>query len=419
MSRLTLLFAPLLGLALVGCDGKAEDTGGWEDTAAAGDTATADTDTTDTDTASVELATMYAARGEHAVGYAVLDASAGLEVKAWYPTAEAGGAEIVYSVLGKFPGLPTEVITIHGTAHRDASPGAGPYPLVVLSHGFSMNPEWYPLAEHLASHGFVVLGPEHTEFDWGADIVSATIARPADVSATIDLAEEGALAGAIDATNVAVVGHSYGGYTALAAAGARFDLDSLAARCVSEEDPFIFSYFCEPFVDAGAQLADLMGLDAAPAGLWPALADSRVDAIVPIAGDAYLFGDDGLAEVTVPAMMIGGTADSGTPWDWGTGMAFDAVSSDYRALVGLEGAEHFIPITSCDNMPFTDDLGAGYRSYICEDPAWGKGEALDVIHHLTTAFLLDVMTQDSGAAAALDASLYEGTAALDVMIERH
>ena len=40
-------------------------------------------------------------------------------------------------------------------------------------------------------------------------------------------------------------------------------------------------------------------------------------AILPIAGDSYLFDKAGLAKITVPLMAIGGTADTGTPFDLG------------------------------------------------------------------------------------------------------
>jgi len=38
-----------------------------------------------------------------------------------------------------------------------------------------------------------------------------------------------------------------------------------------------------------------------------------VDAIALLACDALLFGQDGLAEVTVPVVAIGGTLDGGSP----------------------------------------------------------------------------------------------------------
>ena len=44
---------------------------------------------------------------------------------------------------------------------------------------------------------------------------------------------------------------------------------------------------------------------------------------LPIASDSYMFGEDGLAKIATPMMAIGGTADTGTPFDWGTKSAFD------------------------------------------------------------------------------------------------
>jgi predicted dienelactone hydrolase len=360
----------------------------------------------ETDSELPPSSTRYVARGAHAAGFAVFD-----ELKAWYPADATGPGEIEYSFPLKLAGFPAEPVTVLGAAHRDAAVDAagGPYPLVVLSHGFGMNPEWYhTLAEHLSTHGFVVLGPEHLESDWFTDVVTSTVSRPADIRDSIDLALAGPLSHAIDAERIAVIGHSYGGYTALAAAGASFDLQGLQARCEGVADPFVAAYFCEPFVGAGAELAELMDLDAEPEGLWPSLADDRVDAIVSMAGDAYLFGEAGLEAVQIPTMSLGGTADTGTPWDWGAGLTFEAISSHDRALVSLEGAEHFVPVTSCEDMPWTASLPPEYASYICEDPAWDKQEALDTVHHFTTAFLLHTLAADPLAYAVLDPALYAG-----------
>ena len=114
----------------------------------------------------------YIERGLRAVGHTTLEepreGDAPLEIKAWYPAQAADDASMDYAVTLRLAGFGGQAVTILGDAAQDASPDAehGPYPLVVLSHGFALNPEWYhPLAEHLASHGFVVLAPEHQEFD--------------------------------------------------------------------------------------------------------------------------------------------------------------------------------------------------------------------------------------------------------------
>ncbi|MEZ4594355.1 MAG: hypothetical protein R3D55_24910 [Chloroflexota bacterium] len=90
-----------------------------------------------------------------------------LELSLWYP-AEAGADEAkAYAYQVKLPVLGAVTIA---TDASYAVPGAaydlarGPYPLVVLSPGFAMSASSYGwLAQHLASHGFVVLAVEHDE----------------------------------------------------------------------------------------------------------------------------------------------------------------------------------------------------------------------------------------------------------------
>ena len=130
---------------------------------------------------------------------------------------------------------------IAGHALVDAAPDttAAPYPLVVFSHGWGSEDIFYAwLVEHLASYGFVVVGPDHQEFtdETSSDLVRTTVDRPYAITHTIDYAAtltapDGALAGLIDMERIAVAGQSYGGYTALAAAGARYDMNAYAARC--------------------------------------------------------------------------------------------------------------------------------------------------------------------------------------------
>ena len=348
----------------------------------------------------------YAEPGSYAAGFQVAQHD-GLEIKAWYP-ANGAAAPISYDVVRKFPGFPSDPVAITGTALAEAPVAeGGPFPLVVLSHGFGLNPEWYhTLAEHLATHGFVVLATEHQEGDWSEDVHRATVERPIEVSATLDFAEADEQRDWIDVDRVAVVGHSYGGYTALAVAGARLDPPSLEARCAGEVDPLVEAYFCGTFVGSEGVLAGHLGLDDVPEGLWPSMRDERVDTIVSMAGDAYLFGEAGLAAVDVPVMVMGGTADTGTPWDWGAQLAFDHVGSAERALVGLEGAEHMIATATCDDMPFTDMIPESFRSYVCEDPAWDKSEALAVTNELTTAWLRHVLDGERAARRVLEPLRY-------------
>jgi predicted dienelactone hydrolase len=110
----------------------------------------------------------------------------------------------------------------------DAPPADGAWPLVVISHGNSGTPWAYrQLAKHLALAGFVVALPAHTgntRLDNSLAGTAANLAnRPRHITLAIDavLAETLGAHVATDAAGprVAVIGHSIGGYTALAAAG--------------------------------------------------------------------------------------------------------------------------------------------------------------------------------------------------------
>ncbi len=142
-----------------------------------------------------------------------------LETVIWYPRADG--------IAGSEPGV-------------DASPADadGPFPIVVYSHGSSGKPLYQTfLTEHLASHGFIVVAPSHPGntsddcFPCGPDsILPSARERPADVTFVLDrvlsMREDPAslLGSSVDPERTAIVGHSFGGWTAIyVAADGRFD----------------------------------------------------------------------------------------------------------------------------------------------------------------------------------------------------
>lgn len=398
----------------------------------------------------------FAARGPYVVGvreFVIEDAERPLSVTVWYPALNPSSApETTVYLPDLFP--------IAGQAIADAPPdvGGGPYPLVIFSHGFGgFRYQSTYLTEHLASYGFVVMSADHPgstildllgdevsldevrqivtgsdsqsellgqlmargRAERGAELMAVSLAlRPLDVLREIEFAEtltapDGALAGAIDLERIAVSGHSFGGYTAVAAGGAQLDLRGLGDWCVNPQgvsfDPERrIAFRPEPLATGDAltvclarlvarDVAQLRGLAQPPAGLWPPTSDPRIRAVLVLAPwNAPIFGPEGLASLEVPLMVQVGSADSTTPPERDAYLIYTAASSANKALVVLQGAGHLV---------FAN------QGFGVTDRAWDMDEAHDLINHFAAAFLRAVLYQDEPAQAALlpaVASRFEG-----------
>ncbi len=339
-----------------------------------------------------------------------------LNASIWYPALNLKGLKevITYSVaLAKVDlvalGLPANThVDISGHALLDAAPdlSAAPYPLVIYSHGFGGYRQAYAyVAEHLASQGFVVIVPDHLEM-WDpmySDIADSTVERPMDIQQVIAYAEAltspgGDMPRLFNIEQIAVAGHSQGGYAALTAAGGLFDTAAFNARCrETPSDTSFATTFCKTILPHEAELAALAGYDSVPQGLWPSWGDRRVKAVVSLAGSPIL-QKEGLSKVTVPLLAMVGTLDTAGEGLLGTRQIFESVGSSQKALVTFENAEHLIFNWQCKEVPTLVEIGFFAA---CSDAIWDMDRAHDLINHFTTAFLLDVLKGDKDAHKAL------------------
>jgi pimeloyl-ACP methyl ester carboxylesterase len=101
--------------------------------------------------------------------------------------------------------------TAYGPSTDGASLDAGPFPLVVVLPGFSTRHGAYRhFTDHLVSHGFAVLGV--TPANVGFTDTPNNPANVAEIERAIQWAfEQSLLSGKLDATRMAVAGHSQGG----------------------------------------------------------------------------------------------------------------------------------------------------------------------------------------------------------------
>lgn len=198
-------------------------------------------------------------------------------------------------------------------------------PLVVLSHGFAADRRFLTyVGKHLASHGLTVVALEHvgsnvdalnnTPIDPAAleepsRILPASefLDRPRDVTYVLDRLTwmeqvSPMLGGKFDPERVVLMGHSLGGYTGFALAGAQLDLSALPP-------------FCNSLTPVGLSPADWLQCAAmALPEMTADLSDDRIVQVIamnPLVG--RLFGRQGLADVAVPSIILTGTKDGVTP----------------------------------------------------------------------------------------------------------
>lgn len=354
---------------------------------------------------------LFARRGPNRVAYrTVTEGTSNLHL--WYPSEDLPEADSTYNFQLQLEGDPWDGISEAHASGQFAQDGtlatdAGKLPVVLFSHGFATSPEWYSsLLEHYASHGYLVVSSLHPESDW-LSAAQVLRSRPLELTRALDLLETSKgdlvfLRDHIDWRRITVMGHSLGGYTALALGGARIAPANFDALCsgLSAEDPR--SFLCAPFAGQESLLLDLFGLDDAPKdGVYPSLLDGRIDAIVTMAGDAYLFAEQGLHYLELPILSLGGTVDFGTPYELGAQLTYDAVQSQQKWLVGLSGGSHMLPANHCDLMVWPRQLPAFEAGVFCEDPVWDRERALDLIKHYSLAFLEAVPGEESEAQEAL------------------
>ncbi|MBE9101282.1 alpha/beta hydrolase [Vacuolonema iberomarrocanum] len=222
-----------------------------------------------------------------------------------------------------------------------------PAPIVIISHGFgALKENFIFLAEHLASHGYIVLAPDHvgsnlayrqTYLQGQLNTLLSPVEfvdRPQEISFLIDEMERLVEADerwqdVLDLERIAVIGDSLGATAALALGGATFDIARLREVC--QQPNRIFS--AALYLQCRAQFLPPTNYE---------LQDERVRVAIAAHMFGYgLFGPDGMAEVDIPLMVVSGSQDILAPAVLEQFYPFMWLENEPRYLAMLDPGTHF------------------------------------------------------------------------------
>jgi len=280
-----------------------------------------------------------------------------LPTEVWYPiAADATGDKAKYM---------SNLLTSPLGAIRDAAALPGPFPLLAFSHGNGgMRHQSVFLPEAVAQRGYVVVSPDHigNTLTTMNVLLNAVMSfwRPQDLKAAINRVLEPKtgdpawLTGLVDGDKIAVSGHSFGGYTALAVAGM----------------PVTLPPGVKPNCLVPAQVAACAEMDKLGPPPW-SFADPRVDVAIPLAHALYAGGVLVKPSDEVPGIPIIIVAASG---DTTTKPALEAVPlyndlPGAAALLTIQGGSHFSFANVCALEPFMDPVTKASLGGICKPNA--------------------------------------------------
>jgi predicted dienelactone hydrolase len=233
-----------------------------------------------------------------------------------------------------------------------------PAPVIVISHGLGSDRISFEyLAKHLASYGFAVAVPEHPgsnaqqlqnlvtgkakEVAEPAEFVN----RPLDVKDLLDYlanmaANNPAYRGQLDLQRVGIIGQSFGGYTALALAGAGINFAQLDEDCKVENDTWNISLLLQ---------CRARGLDRNQYNF----SDPRIKAAIainPIVSS--ILGETNLSQIQIPVMVIAGSADTVAPAWLEQIQPFTWLTATEKYLVMMNNGTHFSTIDQSPQSVF-------------------------------------------------------------------
>ncbi|MFS2224434.1 alpha/beta hydrolase family protein [Pantoea sp. B65] len=264
------------------------------------------------------------------------------------------------------------------TAIADAPLAAGKFPLVILTHGSggnNSNLAW--LATQLAARGMIVVAANHPGSTTGDSHPDSDITRQTrDISNLLDVfLSSKQWSNAIDRQKIGVIGHSKGGYSALALAGGKITRQRYVAYCAAMPQ----MPDCQ-FLQRGK--VDLQQLDSRR--LEASYRDPRVKFVIALdPAMAYVLTPQSLATIKIPVLVVaaGYYIRAAQPLHLGV----EQLPLPQQKLPGA-GHYDFLPLCQPRGEQILAEEG---EAFICETPAAQRR----AIHQQVSAMVLGFLQQ--------------------------
>ena len=298
-----------------------------------------------------------------------------LTVEVWYPADLAGGEPGgTYEAITRNPQI---TATLRGRASRnaDALVGAGPYPLIIISHGYPGNR--YLLShtgENLASKGYIVASIDHKEstYEDQQSIASTLYNRPIDQRTVLNsmaaLSEdiESPFYSLVDSENTGIIGYSMGGYGLVNNLGGGFSEQSVNGFISPPNALLEIHSTSNPNFRDRLDVRVKAGLLVAPWGM-----------------NAGFWTDTDLAGITVPSFYIAGDQDTVAGYDNGTKKIYEGAINSERYLLTYLGAGHNAGAPISLPMELDNDENAEPATHYRDDN-WDNVEMNNIMDHFAT-----------------------------------
>lgn len=298
----------------------------------------------------------------------ISDQTRPLNIAIWYPTLDKQPIEKIAD----------NPIFEGKDAIRNASLANYSSPLVLISHG--LGGSWYNqawLANALSQHGYIVVVPNHpgtTTKNMDRNIAQNMLQRPKDISRTITyLLSDKNFSEHIDTNKISIIGHSYGGWTAIEVIGGRFSAEQFNQECQSY--PYLES--CKIYhkqMQGLTKNSNYFKLDKD-------MRDPRIStAFIFDLGFARGFIPSSLSNINIPILVVSsGDFDKNLPIDLESQYLIQYLPSTKTEYLQLNNATHFSFTAICKpnaigilKQQQPDD------SYICEEDMNNR----EIIHQL-------------------------------------